>query len=561
MWKINKERLVSWLKVGIILFGLLFWIFFVFFGIPLSVIENEKILHIYIPSVILVILLPVLVILYYSCLAYKNNKPKYIDWKYVWKDWRVYEWDWDKKCWANWKWKLTWSDWSYYEWEFKNWNISGKWKKYSPSGECYEWDWENGKANWKWKLTRTDWSYYEWEFKDWMFSWKWKKMFSDWWYYEWEFKNWKPHWMWIIKMINWYYYEWEFFEWKRKWKFKKQILSNWDIIEWDFNDEISGIEWVWKRIISWYIFEWMFKRWELNWEWKMTTPEWKVFVWEFENWELRKWKQILKNWEYFEWNWANWYLTWKAKYYFKDGSYYEWECEDTWWQWIWTYVTKKWDKYPTEFPYKIINGFLSCFLSKIKEIDWDLKYIPKSEKEKTDEKNMYLKILEKWTSLQKEIARLHLEEHEKVETLTAFIKRDKSIQNILKFHKVSLKIQEEWHEKFRKLIEKHHIKIEEKSSYYTYWQYLNKLKWMYVEWYDITLLCIKINEFLHPKNILSFITKREKKDKERVNLINNFSEKYEKYVQGCLDWREYEKKFWEHNFKPSKNKKHEKIKK
>ena len=128
MWKINKERLASWLKVGIILFGLLFWIFFVFFGIPLSVIENEKILHIYIPSVILVILLPVFVILYYSCIAYKNNKPKYIDWKYVWKDWRV-----------------------------------------------YEWDWENGKANWKWKLTRTDWSYYEWEFKDWMFSWKWKK--------------------------------------------------------------------------------------------------------------------------------------------------------------------------------------------------------------------------------------------------------------------------------------------------------------------------------------------------------------------------------------------------
>ena len=241
-------------------------------------------------------------------------------------------------------------------------------------------------------------------------------------------------------MINWYYYEWEFFEWKIKWKFKKQILSNWDIIEWDFKDDkISGIEWVWKRVISWYIFEWTFEKWVLNWEWKLTTPDWEVFVWTFDNLEFKKWKKILKNWEYFEWDRINWHLMWKARYYYKDGSYYEWECGDMWWQWIWTYVTKKWDKYSTEFPYEIINVFMYWLNSKIKEIDWNLKYIPKSEKEKTEEKNMYLKILEEWTSLQKEIARLDLEEYEKVETLQAFIKRDNSIQNTLKFHKGLLK--------------------------------------------------------------------------------------------------------------------------
>ena len=391
---------------------------------------------------------------------------------------------------------------------------------------------------------------------------KMKKMFGNQWYYEWEFKNWKPHWMWIIKMINWYYYEWEFFEWKIKWKFKKQILSNWDIIEWDFKDDkISGIEWVWKRVISWYIFEWTFEKWVLNWEWKLTTPDWEVFVWTFDNLEFKKWKKILKNWEYFEWDRINWHLMWKARYYYKDGSYYEWECGDMWWQWIWTYVTKKWDKYSTEFPYEIINVFMYWLNSKIKEIDWNLKYIPKSEKEKTEEKNMYLKILEEWTSLQKEIARLDLEEYEKVETLQAFIKRDNSIQNTLKFHKGLLKIHEVGRENFRKLTKKHHIKNEAKSSCYSYWQFFNKIDWICGRGLDVNVLYIKIDEFLDSKNILDFITKREEKNKERVVLLNEFSGKYKEYIQSCLNWREYEKKFWEHNFKPSKDKKHEKTKK
>lgn len=390
----------------------------------------------------------------------------------------------------------------------------------------------------------------------------WKLIWPDWSYYEWEFKNWKPHWMWIIKMKNWYCYEWEFSDWKRTWRFKKQVLTTWWVVEWEFEDNWSdGFDWIWKVSTSnWFVFEWIFKNWKLNWEWKMTTPEWEVLLWVFDKWELKTWKQILKNWEYFEWDRINWHLMWKARYYYKDDSYYEWECGDMWWQWIWTYVTKKWDKYQTEFPYEIINVFMYWLNSKIKEIDWDLKYIPKSEKEKTEEKNMYLKILEKWTSLQKEIARLHLEEYEKVETLLASIKGDNSIQNTLKFHKGLLKIQEEWHEKFRKLIKKHHIKIEEESSYYTYWQYFNKLNWMYVEWCDITLLYTKINEFLHPKNILNFVTKREKKEKERLILIDDFSDKYNKYIQGCLDWREYEKKFWNHNFKPTNEKKHDKTK-
>ena len=55
------------------------------------------------------------------------------------------------------------------------------------------------------------------------------------------------------------------------------------------------------------------------------------------------------------------------------------------------------------------------------------------------------------------------------------------------------------------------------------------------------------------KNILDLVTKRKEKDKERIILIDEFSEKYEDYIQSCLDWREYEKKFWKRNFKPDKN--------
>ena len=52
---------------------------------------------------------------------------------------------------------------------------------------------------------------------------------------------------------------------------------------------------------------------------------------------------------------------------------------------------------------------------------------------------------------------------------------------------------------------------------------------------------------------MDFVTKRKEKDKERIILIDEFSEKYKDYIQSCLDWREYEKKFWKRNFKPDKN--------
>ena len=77
---------------------------------------------------------------------------------------------------------------------------------------------------------------------------------------------------------------------------------------------------------------------------------------------------------------------------------------------------------------------------------------------------------------------------------------------------------------------------------------------MYGKEHDVNVLYIKIDEFLNSKNILNFVTKREKKEKERVILIDDFSNKYEEYIQSCLDWREYEKKFWKHNFKPKKTK-------
>lgn len=468
-------------------------------------IKNAKYKDIYIFSIVLLISLVFLFLLWR---LFFDNKPKFKDWKYVWKDWRVYEWDWDK----NW-------------------------------------------ANWKWKLTRADWSYYEWEFKNGEYCWKWKKVLPNWESYEWEFKNGKPHWMWIIKMKNWYYYEWEFSNWTRTWRFKKQILTTWWAIEWEFRDNRNNwFDWIWEVSTSdWFVFEWTFKNWNLEWEWKMTTPNWDILLWMFDNWELKTWKKILKNGEYCEWNWVNWCLTWLARYYFKDGSYYEWECGEEGWRWIWTYVTKKEDKYPTEFPYDIINVFKYWVSEKIREIDKNLNYIPKTEKEKDEEKYMYLRILDKWTSLQKEIVRLNLEEYEKDEMLLDSIKRDNSIWNILKFHKGLLKSHEVGREDFRKLIKKCHIKNETKSSCYSYWEFLNKLDCMYGKEHDVNVLYIKIDEFLYPKNILNFIINREKKEKERVIMIDEFSVKYEEYIKTCLDWRDYEKKFWKRNFKPDKN--------
>jgi hypothetical protein len=51
------------------------------------------------------------------------------------------------------------------------------------------------------------------------------------------------------------------------------------------------------------------------------------------------------------------------------------------------------------------------------------------------------------------------------------------------------------------------------------------------------------------------VIKREEKNKERVILINEFSDKYKEFIQSLMDWREYEKKFWKYNFKPDKSKK------
>ena len=536
MWKINKEKLTSLIKVGIIWLGLFFWVFVILFIVPSIVIKDEKFLDIYIISVISVILLiPVLLIIYYSYIAYINNKPKYIDWKYVWKDWCVYEGDWDEKYWANWKWKLTWSDWSYYEWEFKNGHLYWKWKKVCLSGEIYEWDWENDKWNWKWKLTWSDWSCYEWEFK-----------------------NWKPHWMWIIKMKNWYYYEWEFSDWKRAWKFKKQILTTWWVIEWEFRDNwIDGFDWIWKVSTSnWFVFEWVFNDWKLSWEWKTIFPDGSACIWDYVNWELKKWKKILKNWEYYDWNWINWKLNWLARYYFKDGSYYEWECGDMWWQWVWIYVTKKWDKYSTEFPYEIINVFMYWLKSKIKEIQWNLNYISKIEKEKTDEKNLYLEILKTWTDIQKEMARLSLEEDEKSEKLWNSLKMDNSVENLLNFYKSSIKFIEEEEEKYRNIANKYHINFSKKKTLsYSYSQFFFRLDWCCINEIAWGKAFVKIFQFLSSKNILDFVVKREEKNKERVILIDEFSEKYKDYIQSCLDWREYERKFWKHSFKPDKGKK------
>ena len=248
-------------------------------------------------------------------------------------------------------------------------------------------------------------------------------------------------------------------------------------------------------------------------------------------------------------------MSYATRYYFNDGSYYEWEFKNWDWSWKWTYVTKKWDKYSTEFPYEIINVFMYWLNSKIKEIQWNLNYIPKTEKEKTDEKNMYLEILKSWTDIQKEIAKLSLEEDEKSEKLLNSLKMDNSVENLLNFYKSSIKFIEKDEKKIKNIANKYHIKFSKKKALScSYSQFFFRLDWCCVNEIVWGEAFIKILQFLSSKNILDFVTKREEKNKEWVYLIDEFSKKYKEYIQNCLDWREYEKEFWNYNFKPNKRK-------
>ena len=529
MWKIIDKKEKSLIKFLLTSIVFIIWIIVLLFVIPTVLTLDETFMQYYIPFAVVVCWLIICFLLLW--LDY-NLKPRFKDWKYVWKDWRIYEWDWDKRYWANWKWKLTWVDWSYYEWRFNNGHLYWKWKKVCPSGEIYEWDWKNDKWNWKWKLTWSDWSYYEWDFK-----------------------KGKPDWMWVIKMKNWYYYEWEFNDWKRTWRFKKQVLTTWWLIEWEFRDNWNkSFDWVWKVITSdWFVFEWIFQNWKLNWEWKMIIPERAVLLWTFENWDLKTWKQILKNWEYSEWNRDNWYLTWVARYYFKDGSYYEWEYK-RWWKWTWTYIAKNWDKYQTEFPYEIINFFMNWLNSKMKEIQWNLNYIPKSEKEKIEERDRYLEISEKWTSIQKEIAEIFLDLWVEGDKFLELIKKDRGINNYISAYSNINDYYINVKNECKNLLGKHHIKSSSKWLY-SYGEFFSKLD-LSLDW-EIKLgdLLVKVFKFLDPEYVLDFIVKKDKKDKEWIRLIDDFSQVYGKDIQLELDWREYEKNFWKYNFKPDKKSK------
>ncbi len=532
MWKIIDKKEKSLIKFLLTSIVFIIWIIVLLFVIPTVLTLDETFMQYYIPFAVVVCWLIICFLLLW--LDY-NLKPRFKDWKYVWKDWRVYEGDWDKKYWANWKWKLTWADWSYYEWDFKKGHLSWKWKKVSSNGESYEWDWENSKWNWKWKLVWPDWSYYEWEFKDWKMDWKWKLIWLNWSYYEWDFKDGKMDWEWIIEMNSGFSYIWEFSEWRAKWKMRKQKHSDWSVIEWSF--VCDGFA-------------------NFTGEWKATYPKWFVYIWSYKGWvPVWKWKRILNNWEYSEWNRVNWVLTWLARYYFKDWSYYEWECGDMWWQWIWTYVTKKWEEYQTEFPYGIIDVFRYWLDSKIEEIDWTLSFTPKSEKEKLEEKNKYLEISEKWTPIQKEIAKFSLKEEEDNENFLNSLKSDGFVWDVFKIHMNILKFYEESKKNIKKIADKNHIEYSGKVSSYSYWRYFYELDSCYDVAIEISGLFIKIYKFLDPENILKSITKREEMDKEWVILFDEFSSKYKEYIQICLDWREYEKKFWEHNFKPDKRSK------
>jgi len=190
--------------------------------------------------------------------------------------------------------------------------------------------------------------------------------------------------------------------------------------------------------------------------------------------------------------------------------------------------------------------------SKIREIDWDLNYIPLSEKEKAEEKDMALKILEKWTLLQKKIAKFSLELEEESENIISSLETDTSLSKFGRCTTI-LASYVKCKEKIIKFVDDNHIKLYKNSSIYSYWQYFYKLN----HCYDIAILTfelfIEIYKFLNPENIFDLVIKREEKNKERVILINEFSDKYKEFIQSLMDWREYEKKFWKRNFKPDKN--------
>ena len=92
MWKMVEKKEKSFVNFLFFYLIWIIWIVVLLFVVPSIPINDEKIRSLFIPFVVVV---SWLVIYFLFLKLVLKDRPKYMDWKYVWKDGRVYEWEWE----------------------------------------------------------------------------------------------------------------------------------------------------------------------------------------------------------------------------------------------------------------------------------------------------------------------------------------------------------------------------------------------------------------------------------------------------------------------------------
>jgi hypothetical protein len=128
------------------------------------------------------------------------------------------------------------------------------------------------------------------------------------------------------------------------------------------------------------------------------------------------------------------------------------------------------------------------------------------------------------------------------------IRNDRSTNNYISVFSNMNKFYVNTRKNCKKISDKHHVKPSSKWLY-SYGEFFSKLDSFFGWEIKLGNLMVKIYSFLNSEQVLNFIVKKGQKDKEWIWLIDDFSKVYREAILSELDWREYEKKFWKHNFK------------
>ncbi len=139
------------------------------------------------------------------------------------------------------------SEWDYTWEKNKEWLPQWEWKMVYKDGRIYEWEWKNWKRSWNWFIQYSDWSEYEWERKDDMPYWHGKWFLDveiDWdrYIYAWEFYNWIFHWNWSLSDRENCWYIWEWKNWKKSGKWSSYFPgftrdAAWHCVSWKREDD------------------------------------------------------------------------------------------------------------------------------------------------------------------------------------------------------------------------------------------------------------------------------------------------------------------------------------